>query len=182
MGGSDLSTSERAWAGLVSFGIVGLVLVPMRQFLRPVDERVDGFPLSFYPMFSDHLDKYWKLSYAVGVHADGRRVNLPYHVLGTGGVNQVRKQLFRAVLRRRAAEHAQLLASRVGAHPDGAGVVRVEIVRGEFDLDHCVLSRRTQPGSETVLASADVPRADVAAAGAVTAEASILADAGRSAR
>jgi hypothetical protein len=128
----------------------------MRQFLRPVGDRVDGFPLSFYPMFSDHLDQHWKLSYAVGVYADGRRGNLPYHVLGTGGVNQVRKQLFRAVRRGRAAEHARLLAGRVAAHPAGAGVIKVEIVRGKFDLDHCVLSRRTHPQEETVLASADV--------------------------
>jgi hypothetical protein len=134
----------------------------MRQFLRPVDDRVDSFPLSFYPMFSDHLDKHWKLSYAVAVYADGRRESLPYHVLGTGGVNQVRKQLFRAVLRGRAAQHARLLAGRVAAHPACADVVRVEIVRGEFDLDHCVLSRRTEPGTETVLASAEVIRGDPA--------------------
>jgi hypothetical protein len=40
--------------------------------------------------------------------------------------------------------------------------VRVEIVRGRFDLDACMAHRQIR-GSETIVASADLPTAAVAA-------------------
>jgi hypothetical protein len=156
---------ERLWAGLLTVGVVGTALVPMRQFRRPVPQRVDGFPLSYFPMFSYRLGQYWDLYYAVGVRADGSRFSLPHYVLGPAGVNQVRKQLIRAVKQGRAGEHARLLAAQVAERPDCADVVRVEIVSGCFDLDACMLQRRVQVhGEETVLAGADVPRAPHATA------------------
>jgi hypothetical protein len=77
-------------------------------------------------------------------------------VLGIGGLNQVRRQLNRVVKRGEVAEFAQRLAERVAADPASAEVVRVEIVRGEFDLDVCLLNRRLE-GTETILGAADVP-------------------------
>jgi hypothetical protein len=72
-------------------------------------------------------------------------------------VNQVRKQLFRAVRRGQAQEHAQRLAQRLARRPDCGDVVRVEIVRGEFELDTCLLQGETTAAREEVLAGADVP-------------------------
>jgi hypothetical protein len=144
-------------AGLVSGGVVGAALWPLRQYLRPPDERVDSFPLSYYPMFSVRREQHGTVPYAVGVRANGSRGPLPHGVLGAGGVNQVRKQLSRAVHRGRAAQHAELIAGFVAERPDFADVVTVEIVRGRFDFDACLLNRKVE-GEETVLASAPVRR------------------------
>jgi hypothetical protein len=43
-----------------------------------------------------------------------------------------------------------------------ADVVRVRIVTGEFDLDNCLMARRSE-GTETTLAEADVVRSAPAA-------------------
>ncbi|WP_156934707.1 hypothetical protein [Pseudonocardia spinosispora] len=151
------SAGERGWATLVTVGVVGAALWPFSQYRRPVDDRVDGFPLSYYPMFSARRGTHGHVAYAVGVHADGSRARLPYHLIGPGGVNQVRKQMSRAVRRGRVDEHATALATRIAASPAATDVVRVEIVRGDFDLDACLMQRRVE-GEETVLAGADIER------------------------
>jgi hypothetical protein len=126
------------------------------QYRRPEEQRVDGFPLSYYPMFSPKRDPHGYVSYVVGVHADGSREKLPYYTLGPGGVNQVRKQLSRALHRNRVQSHAELLAKRISERPDRADVVRVEIVRTQFDFDGYMLRGEVE-GVQTVLGGADVP-------------------------
>jgi hypothetical protein len=144
-------------AGLVSGGVVGAALWPLRQYLRPSEDRVDSFPLSYYPMFSVRREQHGTVSYAVGIREDGSRCRLPHGVLGPGGVNQVRKQLSRAVSRGRATEHAELIAGFVAEHVDLLNIVTVEIVRGRFDFDACLLNRKVE-GEETVLATVPVRR------------------------
>ncbi len=153
----DWSGPERLWAALVTSGVLAAALLPLRQYRSPRAERVDGFPMSYYPMFSAVREQYGTVAYAVAVHADGTRDPLPHHVLGPGGVNQVRKQLSRAVRRGREERYAQLIAERVPGSPECAHVVRVEIVRGRFDLDACLLTGRVH-GEETLLAAAAVAR------------------------
>jgi hypothetical protein len=167
--GQKWSSRERVWAALVTGCVVGAALVPLRQYRRPTGERVDGFPLSYYPMFSARRGQFGSVSYAVGVYADGSRRNLPYNMLGPGGVNQVRKQLSRAVSRGQVEDYARRLAARVAEHPAGADVVRVEIVRGEFDLDATLIQRSLQ-GNETVLTGADVPGKSAESSGSATVE------------
>jgi hypothetical protein len=151
------SVAERAWAAAVTAGVVGASLVPLRQYRRPRVERVDGFPMSYYPMFSAKRERFARVSYALGVRADGSPVSLPHDVLGPGGVNQVRKQLSRAVRRGQVAEHARRIAARVPEFAEYADVVRVRIVTGEFDLDNCLMQRRSE-GTVSTLAEADVVR------------------------
>jgi hypothetical protein len=155
--GRKWSAGERTWAGLVTAGVVGATLWPLTQYRRPEEDRVDGFPLSYYPMFSPRRGQYGRVTYAVGVRADGSRLNLPYSALGPGGVNQVRKQIFRAYRRGRADGHARSLATRIGQNPNLADVTRVEIVRGDFDFDAYMLDGRTEPEQLEVLGAADVP-------------------------
>src|SRR5436305_662911 len=106
-------------------------------------------------MFSAKRERFGRVSYALGLRADGSAVRLPHDVLGPGGVNQVRKQLSRAVKRGEAAEHARRIAARVPQFAEYADVVRVRIVTGEFDLDNCLMQRRSE-GTESTLAEADV--------------------------
>jgi len=153
---------ERGRATLFALLLMGAMLWPLRQHLRPADRRVDGFPLSYYPMFSKRRRQHAHVVYAVGILADDSRRRLRHSVLGSGGLNQVRHQLYRvAITEDHAQQYADALAPRLAAHPSCADLVRVEIVRGEFDLDTCLLDHRVE-GTETVLATADIPRVTAA--------------------
>jgi hypothetical protein len=152
--------NERAKAAVFSVAVLGAVLSPLLQYRRPLRERRDGFPLSWYPMFSTKRRRRAWVTYAVGVDLDGRRRYLHQGVFGAGGVNQVRRQLYRVAVREgRPAAYAAALAARVARCRDCADLVRVEVLRTRFDLDSCLLSRSVQ-GEDRLLAQAVVPSAD----------------------
>jgi hypothetical protein len=147
---------ERARAAVFSAALLAAVLSPLLQYRRPLPERVDGFPLSWYPMFSAKRRRRMCVTHAVGVTADGGRLFLPFDALGPGGVNQVRRQLHRVAVREaRPDAYAGTLADRIARSRDWPHVIRVEVVRTRFDLDNCLISRRVD-GESTVLASATV--------------------------
>ena len=147
---------ERTGAAVFSAAVLAAVLSPLLQYRRPLASRVDSFPLSWYPMFSAKRRRRAWVTHAVGVTADGRRRSLPLDALGTGGLNQVRRQLYRVAVREaRPDAFASALAVRVARRRDCADVMRVEVVRTRFDLDGCLISKRVN-GDSTVLASAAV--------------------------
>ena len=147
---------ERARAAVFSAAVLAAVLSPLLQYRRPLPERVDGFPLSWYPMFSAKRRRQMWVTHAVGITSDGSRLFLPVNALGPGGVNQVRRQLHRVAVREaRPDAYAGALADRVARSRELADVLRVEVVRTQFDLDDCLISRRVD-GESTVLASAEV--------------------------
>lgn len=165
---------ERAGAAVFSAAVLGAMLWPLAEYRRPLKERVDGFPLSWYPMFSARRPRRAGVNYAVGVRDDGSRRYLPSAALGPAGVNQVRRQLNRVVREGGAETHAAAIAARVALRADLRDVERIEIVRGRFDLDRCFLDREVR-GTETVLASAPVSRAAARAAKTLLAEARVPA-------
>jgi hypothetical protein len=160
--GSDWAPGERRFAVGLSAIMLGAVLYPLRQHLVAKKNRKDGFPLSYYPMFSAKRGETCKVAYGVGVKADGTRVYLPGPVMGTGGLNQIRRQLRRVVREERVPIYAEVVAARVSTHLGLEDVVRVEIVDGEFNIDECFLNHRIE-GVEEVLGSADVIRLPEAA-------------------
>jgi hypothetical protein len=157
MDGDSWAPGERGRAALFATLVLGAVLYPLRQHFRPAGQRVDGFPLSYYPMFSARRRQHANVIYAVSVSTDGTRRSLPWHLLGPGGLNQVRRQLKKVVVEERVGDFAEVLAARVSAKAGFENVARVEIVKGEFDLDECLL-RGGLDGTETVLAGADLRR------------------------
>lgn len=160
MTGQGWSAGERVWSRVVTAAVVGAALYPLRQWLRPEDRRRDGFPLSYYPMFSARRGQYGYVTYVVAERADGSRYTVPLSVLGSGGANQIRRQIFRLAVREgRAEEYARLAAEQVARHSKHTDAVRVRVVRGKFDLDACLL-RREVTGEESVLAEAEVPRTE----------------------
>lgn len=148
---------ERGTATLLATVMLGAMLYPLRQHFRSAEKKADGFPLSYYPMFSARRRQYANINYVVGVMSDGSRSYLPHRLLGTGGLNQVRRQLNRVVREERAEDFADLLAARASREIGLEDVVRVEIVKGEFDLDNCMLKHQIE-GEETFIAGADVVR------------------------
>lgn len=156
MAGQAWARGERARVAALGTVVLGAMLYPLRQHLRPPAERVDGFPLSYYPMFSKARKRTAGIVYVVAIDAAGNRHHLPHEVLGSGGFNQVRHQLNRLVSQDRARDYAAELAARLAERP-GPELVRVDVILGRFDAEACLLARRTE-GRETVLASAGIPR------------------------
>lgn len=169
------SPRERKWVRLFAMTVLGAMLVPVRQNWRPAERRTDGFPLSYYPMFSKRRRQYANVVYAVGITADGSRRRLRHTLLGTGGLNQVRHQIYRVALtEERADDYVAALVPRLLANSSCDDLVRVEIIRGEFDLDECLLTHQVEATTETVLASADLGRVQAGSGAELTPAAELV--------
>ena len=154
---------ERGRIAVLGIGLLGAVLLPLRQHLRPAGQRVDGFPISYYPMFSKRRQPTVRVVYVVGVRADGSRHYLAHEVLNSGGLNQVRHQLHRAAVTDRSP--GRYLDALVARHEGGSGLdglERLELVRGRFNLDDCMLGDQVSAEDEMVLARTDLTAFPVA--------------------
>lgn len=150
-------TTRDLWALAGYAAFAGLLLTPLRHYVgtpkqvkRAKFER-DSFPLSTYPMFSADRKGRIIVPHVVGLTADGERIELHHRHYGTGGLNQVRKQVARGVRRGDAAEIAQRYADSLTTqqregHTRGssagaarrrreAAVVTVLVVRSRFIFD-----------------------------------------------
>jgi hypothetical protein len=147
---------------LASGALLAAVLAPVRQHWRA--EPRDGFPFSCYPMFSARRSAHGTVTHLVGLQDDGSRRVLHHSYLGTGGLNQVRRQLNRSVRDGRAQELATTAAALVAARPrrgDGA-VTEVRVVTGRYRYDAFFAGDR-EPVREQVHATAAVHRPVAAA-------------------
>lgn len=135
--------------------LLGAVLWPVRQNWRPHEHRTDGFPLSHYPMFTAKRKRTGTVVHLVGLDAEGRSQLLHYAHAGTGGLNQVRRQLNRAVATSQAEQVARAVARSVGRRGP-RGVCEVQVVRGTYRYDEFFAGHVT-PVRQTVHATATVP-------------------------
>ena len=150
---------ERGWAALFATAMLGALLYPLRQYRRPRRERTDGFPLSYYPMFSTRRGETKRIKYVIAVRQDGSRGYVHYRHLGPGGLNQVRRQLGRVYDEDRVPGWTVALAERLATKDAMRDVVRIEVIEGVFDLDNCLLEHQLRVNEEIVLGSAELPRA-----------------------
>ena len=146
---------DQLLATALSAGMIAAVLWPVRQNWRR--RPVDGFPLSYYPMFSAKRRATARVIHLVGVQAGGRRVSIPYCCAGEGGLNQVRRQIGRACREGRAAALCALVAEDVCRRPALADVVEVELVESTYRLDD-YFQRRDAEVRRRVLGAVAVAR------------------------
>ncbi len=148
--------AKRIARGL-SILMLGAVLRPIIEYWRKKPR--DSFPLSPYPMFSAKRTHSAKVTYVLGFDAEGTRHLLPYLYVGTGGLNQVRRQLRRNVSRSKAETVCQAVAAKIARRSSGPyrDLVTVQIVTGAYRLDD-YFKGITSPVSEQVHASCDVKR------------------------
>lgn len=153
------SSSAKALTYLVSATALAVVASPARQYLRPPEERVDGFPLSHFPMFSAARSRCGKVSHLVAREADGAERILPHRHAGTGGLNQVRRQINRQVREGRAPELATRVAASVAASRRAAErtVTEVQVVTSKHRFDDFFAGDRA-PRRREVHATATVHR------------------------
>jgi len=129
--------------------LLAAVLWPVRQQTRA--DRRDGFPLSCYPMFTAKRRRNGTVVHLVGVTAGGGQQLLSYRLAGHGGLNQVRRQLTRAVKDGRSEQVVRGLARR----REVAGLAEVRLVSSTYRYDAFFRGDRT-PLREVVHATARV--------------------------
>lgn len=150
--GNDWASGKRL-AGIVTACIAAALLRPLAEHRRATPR--DSFPLSHYPMFSLKRSQRARVTYLVGIDDAGGRHLLPYRCAGAGGLNQVRRQINRAVREGRANALCDAVAASAPLQtPDAAArIVEVQIVTGAYRLDDYFSGTRRTPEMETVLAS-----------------------------
>ena len=148
-----LPLRDRTSAAWFSAALLAVVLAPVRQNRRPAPR--DGFPLSYYPMFTKKRRSRVSVTHLVGRDAEGGRRVLPYRHAGAGGMNQTRKLIRRTVERGDAEALCRRVARRLAA--DGPGDVRrVEVVTTTHTLRTYFAGRR-EPRGQVVHGGSDVP-------------------------
>jgi hypothetical protein len=151
-----ISLSKGAAAGATLLA-VGAVLLPVAENWKRRPK--DSFPLSYYPMFSMRRQRTVRLSCLVGVDGRGERRLLHYSLAGTGGFNQVRRQINHLIREGAAEKLCEVVAAKVARKRSRryAGILTVMVVTGEFRLQDYYAGRR-EPLAEEVHASRPVDR------------------------
>ena len=111
-----------------------VVTVPIVQNFRADPD--DGFPFSYYPMFTARRGEDTGLIHPVGVRADGSEVDLHYRFADDGGMNQVRRQIRKRVRNGQADLLCEEIARNVAASRDPAvsDVVEVQLVDDDYHI------------------------------------------------
>lgn len=149
--------TAKARTYLVWAAALAVIASPARQYRRPREDQVDGFPLSHYPMFSARRSRTGSVTHLVGIGADGSERILHHRHAGTGGLNQVRRQITRQVRDGRAQALADRVARSLASQVDSSGrVTTVQVVTSRHRYDAFFAGERA-PRSRTVHATARVP-------------------------
>ncbi len=160
---------------LFSVFLILLVLSPIVENFRA--KATDGFPLSHFPMFTSKRDATENVTHLVGLDADGNRYVIPHRFAGTGGMNQVRKQIRKSARdKENAPKLCQIVAEKVAERRSEryAKIVRVVVVSGEYNLDDYFAGAKN-PVEEKIRVACDVPRNGVLTANAGSENADIPA-------
>ena len=151
----DVRSKSIQWWG---WSLAALTLVPLRAHWT--ESPQDNFPLSHYPMFSAKRDSLYSVFHYVGLDREGRQHNLPYGLAGSGGFNQIRRQIRKTARSPQANLAARQVADRVArsaqlAHLD---LVTVMLVRHRYRFHAYFPEADTAPVQERVYATVRIPR------------------------
>jgi hypothetical protein len=148
---------DKRLTAVVGAGLLFAVLSPIRQNWRR--QPRDGFPLSYYPMFSAARREDYIVYHLLGVTADGERRPIHYSYAGAGGLNQVRRQLRRLARGGHADTVCKAVARRICERGDEAlaDVVAVQLVRRTYRVAD-YFGGDTRPVRERVFATHPVER------------------------
>lgn len=147
----------KSFAAALSAVVIGAVLWPIVENWRK--EPRDSFPLSYYPMFSLKRQDATTVCFLAGVDGRGERHLLPHTYAGTGGLNQVRRQINKIVRGGKADTLCKVVAAKVAEEDEErfADVVAVQIITGRYRFADFFAGNRT-PVREKINAACPVER------------------------
>lgn len=137
-------------AAIFSVVTILAILWPVRQNWK--ENPRDEFPFSYYPMFSHKRKSTHSLPYFVGYDVTGNRHFIPYKYAGTGGFNQVRKQINKRARQGDVEAITKKVAKKLSRSKKSPynQIVRVEMVRGRYNMDDFFMSGNKLPIKETI--------------------------------
>jgi hypothetical protein len=149
--------TRKRLAIVLSLLMIGATVSPIVENWR--EKPQDNFPLSYYPMFTKKRSEKQRITHIVGLNPQSERHMISYKYAGTGGLNQVRKQIAETVRNGHAAHLCQAVASRIA---DAKGtrwqeVMTIRIVTGSYRLAD-YFSGNKMPASEAIHATCAVER------------------------
>jgi hypothetical protein len=160
----DSAEPALAPSGASKWFAVGLSAVMLVAVMLPVRENwqtnpKDDFPLSYFPMFSEARGETYKVTHLVGLDAEANRTMIRHNFAGTGGLNQVRRQIRKTAREGGSAGLCQSVAARVAKSKQSAlaAVSQIQVVTGEYRLNEYFAGNRN-PVAEVVHATCEVER------------------------
>ncbi|MBW1299056.1 hypothetical protein [Aquimarina litoralis] len=143
------SQNQALW---ISIFVIVLILSPVLE--NWAKKPTDSFPLSYYPMFSKKRQATYGMYYFVGYDAAHNRYKISYKLAGTGGFNQVRRQITKAARSGKATEFTKEIAERIATKNEYpySKMIRVELVKGYYHLENFFLKQDTLPVHERKVA------------------------------
>ena len=137
-------------AGLFSAAVILAILWPVTENWQ--ESPKDEFPLSYYPMFSHKRKATYAFYYLIGRDSAGRRHTIPYRYCGTGGFNQVRRQVRKKGKNGHANELTLQVAERLRRCKTAPWntLTQVALVKGRYHLEDYFVSDQKLPLSEKV--------------------------------
>jgi hypothetical protein len=123
-------------------------------------QPVDDFPLSYYPMFSHQRDTSYGLYYIVGYDSLRQRYTIPYEIIGSGGFNQVRRQINRQAKNGQGDQLLETVAQRLAAKKSAPWqhIQAVKLVKGYYHLERFFEPDGKLPLREKIIAQQPVIR------------------------
>jgi hypothetical protein len=144
--------SSKTIVVVFSLLLAGAILWPITENWK--EKPADDFPFSYYPMFSFKRGAYYTLHYIVGYDSANTRHCIPFQYIGSGGFNQVRRQLNKKVKKSESDElladvKRRILKADVRPYCD---LAMLKLVQGTFNLDSYFLNKNKTPQDEQVVA------------------------------
>lgn len=149
---------SKSAAAVASLIILSAILWPIRENWQKKPK--DAFPLSYFPMFSQKRGTTYSVNYFVGFDDRGNRVAVPYRYAGSGGFNQVRRQINKKVRQDKGDALTQKVSKRLSKtdRPPYSELERVVLCTGTYDLDCYFLKGQKTPLTETVVVEKIIDR------------------------
>jgi hypothetical protein len=143
---------NKTFAALVSCATLLAILWPVKENWQ--EQPKDNFPLSYFPMFSYKRDSVMSLNYLVGYDTLGTRCVIPYRFAGSGGFNQVRRQINKKVRNDKGDKLVAKVAKRLQGCDEAAfsQLCRVELVEGTYNFNQYFIEGNKTPLSERCIA------------------------------
>ncbi len=149
---------SKTTATLFSLLLIILVSSPLSENWQ--QKPKDSFPLSYYPMFSLKRGKTHSLYHIVGYDKAENRYVIPYKYVGSGGLNQVRRQINKICRKGEGDKLARKVAKRLAKKTKVpfSRLERVEVIRATYTLEDYFLHDNQTPKKERVIASQQIKR------------------------
>jgi hypothetical protein len=150
--------TSKTFATVVSIATLFAIMFPVRENWR--EKPKDNFPLSYFPMFSHKRDSITTVNYLVGYDSFGNRWCIPYQFAGSGGFNQVRRQINKKVRNEKGEKLCEKVALKVSQCKElpYSQLVQIDLLTGAYNLDAYFMKGIKSPVHEKIISTKTIEK------------------------